>query len=388
MKNQHHDRRKFLKLGGIATAAAVISPVAYSFGASSNNTPFELEESTEKIRLFSNENPYGPSKEVQRVITSQLSRVHRYASYHTYDTDHLSEAIAAKNGLDTNQVMLGHGCFDILRMLARAFGKTQNSLITPALTFNVVGRFADKVFDHKQLSIPLTPTMGIDLKATQKAVTKDTQLVFICNPNNPTGRVLNPSDLEDFCKKLASKNCVIAIDEAYIDMIEPKERPNTVSLLNQKYNVLIIRTFSKAYGMAGLRIGYAMGLPETIERIKSDHYVFTGLLNNLGVAAAITALKDDNHLVAFRKKNKEVKTYVENSLSDLGIEFIPSATNFILIHVKDILRYREALKAFDISPVGGSGKTYPNWSRISIGTIDDMKYYIKALRTMHWLIKN
>lgn len=380
MNNQDFNRRKFLQTGGLTMATAIISPTTLaSITLKKENQKNSIENKT-KIRLFSNENPYGPSKKIQEVIKNELLRANRYASYHKYDTNHLIEAIADKNGIETNQVILGHGSFDILRMLARAFGKTKNSLISPELTFNVIGGFADKVFDHKHLKIPLSENLDLDLVATEKAVTKDTQLVYICNPNNPTGKVLNIDKLESFCKRVASKNCVVAIDEAYIDMIEPNERPKTVDLLKHEYNVLIIRTFSKAYGLAGLRVGYAMGLAETIKRINSEHYAFTGLINSLGIAAAMTALKSDTHLTDFRKKNNKVKKYTENALTNLGIEYIPSHTNFIFLNVKDIKRYRIGLKAFDISPVGSGGKKYPNWSRVSIGTQQDMEYYIKALK--------
>lgn len=386
MKANNFNRRRFIQFSGMAAAAASISPSMYAstLVKSVEDVP-SLKEP--KIRLFSNENPYGPSKEIKEVITQQLSRVNRYSSFNEYDTNHLIEAIAQKHGLENNQVVIGHGSFDILRMLTRAYGKTKNSLIMPGLTFNVVGRFADKVFDHKQQKIPLTKDMGIDLKATEKAVTSETQLVFICNPNNPTGKILEASELEAFCKKVATKNCLVVVDEAYIDMLAPSMRPKTVQLLQQKYNVLIVRTFSKAYGMAGLRIGYALGLPETIERINNNHYAFTGLLNNVGVAAAITALKNNAYVEAFRIKNDEVKKYVQDTLSSWGIEYIPSYTNFILINVKDINKYRDTLKTFGIEPIGGSGKNYPNWSRISIGSQQEMEYYLSAVKTMKWLIK-
>ncbi|MFV9550864.1 aminotransferase class I/II-fold pyridoxal phosphate-dependent enzyme [Algibacter sp. PT7-4] len=386
MESKNFNRRRFLQFGGMAAAAATISPTLYASTFAHTNEQIQpLKEP--KIRLFSNENPYGPSKKVQEVIAQQVSRVNRYSSFNPFDTDHLIETIAQKHGLDNNQVIIGHGSFDILRMLTRAYGKTKNSLIMPGLTFNVVGRFADKVYDHKQQKIPLTQDMSIDLKATEEAVTSETQLVFICNPNNPTGKILDASTLETFCKWVATKNCLVVVDEAYIDMLTPNMRPKTVQLLQEKHNVLIVRTFSKAYGMAGLRIGYALGLPETIARIKSEYHTFGGLLNNIGVAAAITALKDNAYVEDFRVKNDAVKTYVQNNLSRLGIEYIPSYTNFILINVKDITKYRERLKTYGIEPIGGSGKNYPNWSRISISTQEDMAYYLKAVKTMDWLIK-
>ncbi|RMA58020.1 pyridoxal phosphate-dependent aminotransferase [Ulvibacter antarcticus] len=387
MKNKGYDRRRFLQLGGLAAVASTISPALYGAGLFNKSDASTLFTEEEKIRLFSNENPYGPGEKVMDAINSQIKRVNHYASFHQYDTNHLKEAIATKNGINTDQVILGHGSFDILRMLTRSFGNTENSLIMPALTFNVVGRFADKVFDHKQIEIPLDSEMNIDLKATAKAVTNETKLVFICNPNNPTGRILKASELEDFCKEVASEECVVAIDEAYIDMVAPSERPDTVKLLLQKHNVLILRTFSKAYGMAGLRVGYAMGLPETVEKIYGEHYTFNGLINTLGVVAAITALEDDTHVNAFRSKNLEVRSYTENALRSMGIEFLPSSTNFLLINIKEIEKYRNKLNDAGISPVGGSGKTYPNWSRISIGDQKTMEKYISVVQTMDWLVK-
>ncbi|MEW7292023.1 pyridoxal phosphate-dependent aminotransferase [Aquimarina sp. 2304DJ70-9] len=386
MKNQEVHRRKFLQLGGTLAAASIIGPTLYS------NTLFsELESSTSteegKIRLFSNENPYGPSKKVLDVISNQLSRTNRYASYHKYSTDTLKESIAKKHGVEKNQVILGHGSFEILCMLTRAFGKQENSIIVPGYTFNVTGRFADKVFDHQCKQIPLNESMDIDLVATKKAITKDTQLVYICNPNNPTGKILSASELENFCKEIASSSCTIAIDEAYIDLVSPKDRLDIGKLLIEKHNVLIIRTFSKAYGLAGLRVGYAIGLPKVIERINSEHYSFGGLICNLGVAAAITALEDNAYTADYRNKNIEVRSYVEQSLQSFGIEYLPSTTNFMLLKVKDVDRYRKALKTVGISPVPGGGAKYPEWSRISIGTQPEMETFIKTIGKMDWLIK-
>lgn len=386
MNNQNYNRRKFLQLGGMSLATSALLPAfSYRYESESKIDSFS-EDGDDKIRLFSNENPYGPSPKVQEVILQELSRVNRYSSFYKYDTNHLIEAIAKKHNLENNQVVVGHGSIDVLRMMTRAFGQTKNSLIMPEVTFNVIGRFADKVFDHKQIKIPLNANMEIDLENTEAAITPETQLVFICNPNNPTGHVLDNKKLENFCKRVATASRVVAIDEAYIELLDPSARPRTVKLLTEKFNVLIIRTFSKAHGLAGLRIGYVMGLPETIERIKNQHYSYPGLLNNIGVAAAITSLEDEAYLAEYRAKNNTVRAYTQNALSDLGVEFLPSQTNFIFLKIQDIKRYREGLAKYKISPVG-SPSAYPEWSRISVSDQKDMEHYISAVRSLDWLVK-
>ncbi len=384
MNNQGVHRRKFLQMGGTIAAACTIAPSLYGSALLAEPEALIIKE---KMRLFSNENPYGPSKKVLESITNQMTRVNRYASFHQYDTNTLRETLAQRYSIDTNQVLLGHGSFEILCMLTRAFGQRKNSIIIPGLTFNVTGRFADKVFDHKCLQVPLDDAMQIDLEATKKAVTKETQLVYFCNPNNPTGRLLPAKTLEDFCKEIASSTCTVAIDEAYIDLVDPAARPDTVELLTEKYNVLIIRTFSKAYGLAGLRVGYALGLPATIERIRSQHYSFGGLINTVGVAAAITAIQHNAYIDIYRKQNNEVRSYVEKALKEFGIPFLPSTTNFLLMRVKDVDRYKTELKTAQISPVPGGWPNYSDWARISIGTQSEMDIFINAVSKMDWLVR-
>jgi histidinol-phosphate aminotransferase len=318
-------------------------------------------------------------------MADQLSRCNRYATLHTYDTEVLKKTITDMHEIDDNQVILGHGSFEILCMLSRAFGKQENSIIVPGLTFNITGAFADKVFDHKCLKIPLSTTMDIDLTATKKAISKETQLVYICNPNNPTGKILPPKDLESFCREVASPTCTIAIDEAYIELVDDSNRPEVVKLLIEKYNVLIIRTFSKAYGMAGLRVGYIIGLPETISRINKEHYSFGGLISNVGVAAAITALQDNTYIKEYQIKNESVRLYTENALKDLGIEYIPSTTNFMLIKVTYLDRFRDDLNTAKISSGPGGWVQYPEWVRLSIGTRTEMEYFINTVAKMKWL---
>ncbi|WP_299242279.1 histidinol-phosphate transaminase [uncultured Aquimarina sp.] len=384
MNTPGFNRRKFLQLGSTVAVASAVTPIAYGASLFKNDV-LELSLDNENLRLFSNENPYGPSPKVLDAITQQTNRVNRYASFHRYDTNNLKKMIAEHNNIKEDQVILGHGSFEILCMLTRSFGKEQNSIIVPATTFNVTAAFADRIFDHKVKRIVLNQEMNIDLEATKKAVTKDTKLVYICNPNNPTGKALSASELESFCKEVTSSTCTVAIDEAYIELMNPSDAPNTIQLLRDKYNVLIIRTFSKAYGLAGLRVGYAMGSAETIALLNHQHYNFSGLISNPGIVAAITALEDTSYVEAYRNKNKEVRTYVEKKLDTLGIKYVNSNTNFILMDVKDSKRFRLELKPLGFAIVPGGGKHYPTWVRISIGRLEEMKIFLKAVDAMNWL---
>ncbi|MFD2562113.1 pyridoxal phosphate-dependent aminotransferase [Aquimarina rubra] len=384
MNTPGFNRRKFLQVGGTFAAVSIATPLA--FGASvftdGGDRPKDTEEN---LRLFSNENPYGPSQKVLDAVSKHNNRINRYASFHTHDTDKLKKTIAQQQGIEENQVILGHGSFEILCMLTRAFGQEQNSIIVPATTFNVTAAFADRIFDHKTLRIPLTKEMDIDLKATISAVTKDTKLVYICNPNNPTGKALSAADLTSFCKNVSSQTCTVAIDEAYIELMNPSKRPDTIQLLREKYNVLIIRTFSKAYGLAGLRVGYAVGLSQTIAKLHHEFYSFGGLISNPGVVAAMTALEDNKYVDVYRKRNAEVRSFVENNLRKMGIKYLESNTNFILMDVKDSKRFRSELKPFGMAIVPGGGKQYPTWVRISIGTLSQIKVFLKAVEGMEWL---
>ncbi|WP_299443775.1 histidinol-phosphate transaminase [uncultured Aquimarina sp.] len=378
------NRRKFLQIGSTVAVASAVTPITYGASLFKDDI-LELSTDNENLRLFSNENPYGPSPKVLDAITKYTNRVNRYASFHTYDTNNLKKMIAERNNIKEDQVILGHGSFEILCMLTRTFGKEENSIIVPATTFNVTAAFADRIFDHKVKRIVLNQAMNIDLEATKKAVTKDTKLVYICNPNNPTGKALPVAELVSFCKEVASSTCTVAIDEAYIELMNPSDTPDTIKLLKEKHNVLIIRTFSKAYGLAGLRVGYAMGSSETIALLNHEFYNFGGLISNPGVVASITALEDTTYVDEYRKKNQEVRTYVEKSLDTFDIKYLKSNTNFILVDVKDAKRFRSELKPFGFAIVPGGGKHYPTWARISIGTLKEMKIFLKAVDGMNWL---
>ncbi|WP_299253569.1 aminotransferase class I/II-fold pyridoxal phosphate-dependent enzyme [uncultured Aquimarina sp.] len=378
------NRRKFLQLGSAVAVASAVTPITYGASLFEDDI-LELSLDKENLRLFSNENPYGPSKKVLDAIIENTNRVNRYASFNTYDTDNLKKMIAKRNNIKEDQVILGHGSFEILCMLTRTFGKEQNSIIVPATTFNVTAGFADRIFDHKVKRILLNQAMNIDLQATKKAVTKDTKLVYICNPNNPTGKALPATQLEAFCKEVASPSCTVAIDEAYIELMNPSDKLDTIKLLRDKFNVLIIRTFSKAYGLAGLRVGYAMGSSETITLLNHEFYNFGGLISNPGVVAAMTALEDTTYIDTYRKKNSEVRAFVEKRLDTFEIKYLKSNTNFILMDVKDAKRFRSELKPFGFAIVPGGGKHYPTWVRISIGTLEQMKIFLKVVGEMNWL---
>ncbi|WP_298319178.1 histidinol-phosphate transaminase [uncultured Aquimarina sp.] len=384
MNTPGFNRRKFLQLGSTVAVASAVTPIAYGTSLFKDDA-LEFSKENESLRLFSNENPYGPSPEVLDTITKHTNRVNRYASFHTYDTNHLKKMIAERNNIKEDQVILGHGSFEILCMLTRTFGKEQNSIIVPATTFNVTAAFADRIFDHKVKRILLNQAMNIDLEATKKAVTKDTKLVYICNPNNPTGKALPAAELISFCKEVASSTCTVAIDEAYIELMNPSDTPDTIKLLRENHNVLIIRTFSKAYGLAGLRVGYAMGSAETIALLNHEHYNFSGLIANPGVVAAITALEDTSYVDEYRKKNSEVRTYVEKKLDTRDIKYVNSSTNFILMDVKDAKRFRSELKPFGFAIIPGGGKHYPTWVRISVGRLEEMNSFLKVLDGMNWL---
>ena len=376
--NSKVPRRKFLKLGSAAALAGTVGPQLQAASWIKNQMVFY--DNSEKVRLFSNENPYGPSAEVLQVIAQQSKRVNRYASYHPFATDQLAEAIAQKNNLTSSQVLLGHGSFEILCMLSRAFGGSPGSILAPELTFNVIAAYANKIFENATTYVPVNSEADIDLQATINAITPATKLIYLCNPNNPTGKLL-PADLvEDFCKEVASGDRVIAIDEAYIDLVPPQRRPDLMKLLQEKCNILSIRTFSKAYGMAGLRIGYLMGLPETIQKIKDHHIGFYGLLNNHGTAAAITALANDNYVENYRLKNQEVRDWVIGELQKSGLRVLESNTNFIMHEVGDVKRFKEVIKNAGLGILPGGWPKYPDWVRVSIATRSEMEAYMAEIK--------
>ncbi|MDI1292215.1 MAG: histidinol-phosphate transaminase [Methylobacter sp.] len=324
------------------------------------------------IKLASNENPLGPGKKALAAIQATLKDLALYPDGNGFN---LKSALADKYAVDISQITLGNGSNEILELVARAF-------LTPELEV-VFSQHAFAVYPLVTQAVGATAVVapalnyGHDLDAMQQRITDKTRLVFIANPNNPTGTLLNHAYLELFIKALPD-TCICVLDEAYCEFVGDQSAGNSISWLKKYPNLLITRTFSKAYGLAGLRIGYGLSSPQLADILNRVRQPFNN--NMLALVAAKAALTDIEHLQNTLAVNAQGMQFITEGFKALGLEWIPSAGNFVLVDLKQsAMPIYEALlrKGVIVRPVGVY--ELPNHLRITVGTQTENQLFIQAL---------
>ncbi len=325
-----------------------------------------------KAKLNANENPYGPPMTAQKAIINSVGGGNRYAWKEMSD---LIEKICKKEGVTPDHIMMGPGSSDLLEKVAIVLFMKGGNIVSADPTYMSLIKVAESV-GATWKPVPCKSDWSHDLKAMEAAIDKDTKMVYICNPNNPTGSITAASELFDFCSRVSEK-VPIFIDEAYLELAAGKGTESMVSLLSKKKNVIIARTFSKVMGMAGIRVGYIAALPSFIETIGKITRGGMGisLTSILGATAAIEDMEFQEMTI---KLNAEVKEYTCGELEKMGYSYIPSFTNFILFPIKmdgkmmlkKMMDKGVGVRSFDIA-----GKTY---CRVSLGTMEEMKLFTKS----------
>ena len=327
---------------------------------------------TKIIKLASNENPLGPGKKALEAIASALPELALYPDGSGFL---LKQALADKYGLDDSQITLGNGSNEILELVARAFLTPEHDAVFSQHAFAVYPIVTQAV-GATSVVVPAL-NYGHDLDAMLLAVTEKTRLVFIANPNNPTGTLLSQSSLAQFINALPD-TCVCVLDEAYFEFVNDLEAVNSIAWLKDHPNLLITRTFSKAYGLAGLRIGYGLSSPQMADILNRVRQPFNN--NSLALVAALAALNDDEHLQQTIIVNAQGMQQLVDGFKVLGLEWVPSAGNFVLLDLKQAgMPIYEALlrKGIIVRPVGVY--ELPNHLRISIGTKIENQLFLDAL---------
>ncbi|MCF0040152.1 pyridoxal phosphate-dependent aminotransferase [Dyadobacter fanqingshengii] len=328
-------------------------------------------------RIGSNENPYGPPPMARKAIAESIEKGNRYART---ELKALTDKIAAKEGVSGDYIMMGNGSGDLLEKTALAVFKDGGNLVSADPTYMSLIRVAESI-GATWKPVPCKADWSHDLDAMEKAIDKDTKLVYICNPNNPVGAVTSTKALTDFCSRVSEK-VPIFIDEAYIELVEGADNKSMVSLLKENKNVIIARTFSKIMGMAGLRVGYITAMPATLDMIKKTAKGGGSGIACTSVYAASAAMDDVEFQNNTRKLNTEAKNYLYENLKTMGYQYVPSFTNFVIFPInmpgKEFLKKMVdkgiVIKAMDI-------REKP-WCRVSIGTKDEMKLFVSALQEM------
>ena len=340
-------------------------------GAASVLRPQVADTATQDpIRLIANENPYGPGPKALEALASYAeTQGCRYPNQAP-----LKQALAAKNGLAPENVVLGSGSAEVLSAACMAWG-AKGRIIASTPTFTAQFRYAETKgvgVDY----VPLAKNHANDLNAMADAITDETALVYVCNPNNPTGVLVDADELRAFSREVGQRVTVM-IDEAYTELVSDPEINSMVDLVREEANVVIVRTFSKVYGLAGLRIGYALAREDLIKSFAPYVMAWT---SGSAMAAAVASLEDETFFQFCRNAIIAGREKVYAACRQVGLEYIPSEANFVLINTGgDANLFREALLERGIQVSGGWYKGYETWARVSIGTLEEMDRFAAAL---------
>ena len=326
------------------------------------------------VKLASNENPLGMSPKARQAVEAVLGGIERYP-----DNFELTQALAERCGVNFAQIVLGNGSNDILELAARAFLAPGRSAVFSAYAFAVYP-LATMATGAECIAAPATPDFGHDLAAMQAAIRPDTRIVWLANPNNPTGTLLSYGAIEDFIASI-SPNILVVLDEAYNDYLPQSDRFDTLAWVRQFPNVLITRTFSKIYGLAGLRIGYGVGSQAVVDLLNRVRQPFN--VNNLALAAAAAALDDHAFLSESFELNQRGMAQLRAGLDKLGLACLPAYGNFITFKVAGGAEgaagvNRRLLKqGVIVRPLAGYGM--PEHLRVTIGREHENARFLDAL---------
>jgi len=326
------------------------------------------------IKLASNENPLGASPKALAALQAALAETGRYPDGNGFE---LKAALSRKYGVSQERVVLGNGSNDVLEMAARAFLAPGASAVYSQHAFAVYP-LATQATGAAGIEVPARD-FGHDLDAMAAAVRDDTRIVFIANPNNPTGTWIAPADLLGFLRKVPS-NVLVVLDEAYNEYLEPAQRGDSARWLDEFPNLVISRTFSKAYGLAGLRVGYALVRAEVADLMNRVRQPFN--VSHLAQVAAIAALADQEFVQKSYELNREGMQVLTAAFSRLGLSWIPSHANFVTFKVGDGAGVFQSLlkQGVIVRPIGAYGM--PGHLRVTIGTQPENQRFLSVLESV------
>jgi histidinol-phosphate aminotransferase len=341
----------------------------------------ELPPGVKPIKISSNENPLGPGKAALDAIVRKFPEAGRYPFNSTPGDGQLIAALATKFNVKPENIVMGAGSQEILRSAVRAFTSPSKGLVTAVPTFENCPQLAKKL-GHPLTEIKVDAAYRLDLEAMASAA-KGAGLVFLNNPNNPTATVHGAKAVTDFVQRVrsSSPDTVILIDEAYHDYVTDPAYQSAVPLALTTPNVFVARTFSKAYGMAGLRVGYAIGHADTLKPMARLRMPYN--ISVFGISAALAALADQHHLDEERARNTDVRAFTIKALEDLGCKATDSQANFLFVDIgRPAVEFRESCAKQGVLV----GRDFPPFekthARISIGTMDEMKRATAVFRSV------
>lgn len=363
------NRRNWLKqLGvglpgiGLANFNILGTPTADFFESIVENSP---------INLNSNENPYGPSPLARAAMAKSINSSNRYNWQLTSD---LVEALAKKNKVTADNILIGAGSTEIIDLVVRFSASTTGNLVTATPSYDNWLSTARKL-GLQVIKVPLNANKELNLEAMLQAINSDTRLVYVCNPNNPTGTICERNALVNFIKE-ASKKAIVLVDEAYLDFC--KEQSLGPLVVGNK-NLIVAKTFSKLHGLAGARIGYAIGDAATLEQLGALQSWVSGSISVVSATAALASLTDEKFMAETSSLNEQVKKYTVGQLERLNLRCIPSHSNFVYFSLANYKQdYFQKLSSNNV--IGT--RIYEEagqWTRITIGTREEMERFVGVM---------
>ncbi len=329
-------------------------------------------DASEILKVASNENELGPSPKALEAMAAAASEMHRYPDGGGF---YLKQKLADKLDVQPENILLGNGSNELIEFLGHVFLKPGANLVISECAF-VVYRLVAALFNAEAIVAPMK-NFTHDLDAMLAAITPETRMVVVCNPNNPTGTLNTPEEIEAFLKKLPD-HVLAVFDEAYFELVPDDAKADLLKHVRAgRKNVIVLRTFSKAYGLAGLRIGYGIADKELIAALNYARQPFNA--NAMAQAAALAALDDDDHIAKTREMVFQGLELFAEKLPMLGIEFVPSFANFILVKTgngREVFNELQKRKVI-VRPMSGYG--LPDWIRITIGTLEQNQKVLAAL---------
>ncbi|MCX7867075.1 MAG: histidinol-phosphate transaminase [Limisphaera sp.] len=324
------------------------------------------------VKLASNENPLGPSPRAREALQRALETVHLYPDGHAFA---LRQRLAAKLAVTPEHLIFGNGSNELLEFIGHVLLEPGVDVVVSQYCFAVYP-LVTRMFGANLVTVPAR-NHAHDLAAMRAAITPRTRVVFLANPNNPTGTWAPAAELRAFVESIPP-TVLVVLDEAYIEFLE--DPPDFLPDLRTgaRPNLLLLRTFSKIYGLAGLRVGYGIGVPALIAALEKVRQPFN--LNRLAQVAALAALDDEEHVQRTRRNNRQGLEQLQAGCRELGLPYIPSAANFLLVRVGDGAAVFEALQrqGVIVRPMGAYD--LPEWIRISVGTPEENARCLEALQ--------
>ena len=366
-------RRTFLRGGlaaGLLSAGGCSVPRTVAQALNGNG------HDDDPIKLMYNENPLGLCAAAKQAVIDGIVDANRYPDV---PTAALVEAIAKKHSVDASNIVMGNGSTEALQMAVQVFGQEGTRFIQAVPTYEDVTRYAAP-YNLEIVRLPLTSTYAHDIQRMKEEVAKSSgrTVIYFCQPNNPTGTITPSKDIDDWIKSAGDDVCFL-MDEAYYEYAEPDpEYHSALPWIETHPNVVVFRTFSKVYGMAGLRLGYAVAHPDTAAKLTELQSVMNA--NHLALMAGMASLEDPNYLEVSVATNTAARKILLGTLDDLGLEHLPSHTNFVMHKIRgdqDQYRARMLEAGFMV------GRNFPpmlEYSRLSLGTPGQMERFVETLR--------